>query len=266
MTEYENEQYELIKAWQNAEPGIVSQAMDFCMKPIVWIAEKAIPQKAIEGVLVGANAIAETLTDQGDVLRDAKVQTIDELRSKDLKISDELANSVHNWALSIAAAEGGSVGLLGFAGLAIDIPALITMCLRVIHKIGVCYGFVFEGDEGRQIVMSVMSAAGANTMKEKAAAIAFLQQVNVLIATTSWKKLSESKAIMAVAITAIRTLAKQLGINITKRKAAQAVPLIGATVGAAMNAALLNDVAWAARRTFQKMWLCENHKISQQDI
>ena len=58
-----------------------------------------------------------------------------------------------------------------------------------------------------------------------------------------------------------RNLAKQLGINITKRKAAQAIPIIGAGVGAAMNLAFINDVSWAARRAFQEKWLIDNNKI-----
>ena len=54
---------------------------------------------------------------------------------------------------------------------------------------------------------------------------------------------------------------KQLGINITKRKALQAIPLFGTVVGAAMNAQFINDIAWAARRAFQERWLIENQLI-----
>ncbi len=62
-------------------------------------------------------------------------------------------------------------------------------------------------------------------------------------------------------IIAIKNLAKQLGINITKRKAMQAVPLIGAAVGASVNGWYVKDVGWAARRAFQERWLVDNKKV-----
>ena len=59
----------------------------------------------------------------------------------------------------------------------------------------------------------------------------------------------------------IKSLAKQLGINLTKRKALQAIPAIGALVGASVNGWYIKEVGWAARRAFQERWLLENHKI-----
>lgn len=49
----------------------------------------------------------------------------------------------------------------------------------------------------------------------------------------------------------------------TKRKTLQTIPIIGAGVGAAMNIAFVQDVAWAARRTFQERWLLKNGKINE---
>ena len=262
MNEYEAEQYKEIEAWKNEAPGVVMKVMGVAVKPLVWLVEQIIPRKAMEGALNLADRAADFLADTKDVIRDGGVSTVDELRHKDLQLSDELADSVHNWAMGIAAAEGGLIGFLGLPGLAADIPALIMMSLRVVHKVGVCYGYECRTEMDQKFILGVLSAAGANTVKEKAAAVAFLQKVNVLVARNTWRKLATDKGILAVAITMIRNLAKQLGINITKRKVAQAIPVIGAGVGATMNAAMLNDMAWAARRMFQQRWLAENKKIA----
>ena len=56
-------------------------------------------------------------------------------------------------------------------------------------------------------------------------------------------------------VIALRDVARQLGVNLTKRKAVNAVPVIGAAIGAAINAGFVKDVGWAARRTFQEMRL-----------
>jgi hypothetical protein len=63
------------------------------------------------------------------------------------------------------------------------------------------------------------------------------------------------------AIIGIRNLAKQLGINLTKRKALAAIPVIGATIGGTVNGWYLKEVGWAARRAFQERWLIDNNKI-----
>ena len=89
--------------------------------------------------------------------------------------------------------------------------------------------------------------------------------MKVIIAKTTRKKIAEKAAQDRVsteaAIIAIKQLAKQLGINLTKRKALQAIPVVGGLVGASMNLSYINDIAWAARRSFQERWLMENDKI-----
>lgn len=265
MTPYEYNEYEQIIKWQNEEPSVVSQTINGVLKPVSWLIGKIVPPKAIQGALTAFDGLAELLTDSNDIKRDGGVDNVEELRIKDLQLSDKLANEVHNWANGIAAVEGAGTGTLGFPGLIADIPSLITMSLRVIHKIGLCYGYDCITQTDKQFVYSILSAAGSNSVKEKAASISTLQAINKTIAGVTWKKMAEkateNKFGIEALILAIKQLAKQLGINITRRKALQAIPIIGAGVGAALNIAFINDVAWAARRAYQERWLMENGKI-----
>lgn len=265
MTPYEYNEYEQIIKWQNEEPSVVSQTINGVLKPVSWLIGKIVPPKAIQGALTAFDGLAELLTDSNDIKRDGGVDNVEELRIKDLQLSDKLANEVHNWANGIAAVEGAGTGTLGLPGLIADIPSLITMSLRVIHKIGLCYGYDCITQTDKQFVYSILSAAGSNSVKEKAASISTLQAINKTIAGVTWKKMAEkateNKFGIESLILAIKQLAKQLGINITRRKALQAIPIIGAGVGAALNIAFINDVAWAARRAYQERWLMENGKI-----
>lgn len=262
---YENAQLNNIKKWENEEPSVVSQAIGFVTKPVSWVANKIVPQKAIQGALVGFNSVAKALTDENDILRDAKVSSIHELKTKDLQVSDKLADNIHNWAIGIAGTEGGVAGFFGLPGMVADIPTIITFALRTIHKIGLCYGYKATTQEDNLFVYSVMSAAGSNSVKEKNMAIATLRQLNVILLKNTWKKMAEKAAQEKMSgeafIIAIKALAKQLGINLTKRKALQAIPIAGAGVGSAMNIAFINDICWAARRSYQKRWLMDNGKI-----
>lgn len=265
LTQYEQEQYNKIIQWENNEPSFLSKTVGFITKPFAWITNKIIPEKAIQGALIGFNSIAKTLTDENDILRDANVSSIHELKVKDLQVSDELANNVHNWAIGIAATEGGVTGSLGLPGIAADIPIIITFALRTIHKIGLCYGYKTTTQEDNLFVYSIMSTVGSNSVKEKNMAIATLKQLNVILVKQTWKKMAEkavhNKMSGEAFLIAIRELAKQLGINLTKRKALQSIPIVGAGVGTAVNIAFINDICWAARKCYQKRWLIDNDKV-----
>lgn len=260
---YEDTQVNEIIKWKNSEPSVVAKGLGTLAAPLTWLVNKAIPKSSMEAALNGANSAGEFLADEGDILRDAGVKSIEELRDKDLKLSDELANSVHNWAIGIATAEGAATGAGGIVLIAADIPAVLTLSLRTIHKIALCYGYKANTEEERNFVLSILSTAGSNSMAEKNEALLTLRAIQVIIQKNTWKAIEAKAAAGAVremSIVAIRSLCKQLGINFTKRKALQMIPVVGITVAAAVNADFLRDVGYAARRSYQQRWLADNGK------
>jgi len=261
-TDYEKSELNSIQKWENEPPSVVNKALGVLSTPVAWLTQKVIPAKAIEGCLNLANAAGSKLADTSDILRDGGVSKISDLKHTKLEVCDGIANNVHNWALAFATAEGGTAGWFGLAGMVVDIPTLITFSLRSIHKIGLCYGYESVSEYDEHFILDVLSAAGANNPKEKAASILAMRNIQQMILKNTWKsmakKAAENQCSKEGAIMAIKALAKQLGINITKRKALQAIPFVGAGIGAAMNAQYINDVCWAARRSFQKRWLNDN--------
>lgn len=263
LSEYENKQVELIKDWEQQVPGVVSKGVGLLAKPAVWLVQKVVPQSAIKAALNAANGAGKKLADESDILRDGNVTTIEALRSRSLETSDRLANEVHNWAIGMATAEGGAAGVTGVAGIAVDVPAILTLALRTIHKIGLCYGYRADTKEEQDFVLSILSAAGSNSQKEKTQALLALKTIEVVVQKQTWKEIERRAGQQAgkeLGIIAIKNLCKQLGINLTKRKALQVIPGVGAAVGAAVNADFLRDVGYAARRVYQKRWLEENGK------
>lgn len=263
--DYIHTQISEIKEWENREPSTTEKITDKIFTPITWTMQRIIPPKVIETAILGCNWMAEFLTDENDIIRDGEVSDIRELRNKDLMLSDNLANNVHNWAMGMALGEGGAAGALGFAGMAVDIPTIITLAYRTIHKIGLCYGYRCDTELDKQFIYGVMSAAGSNDQKEKYTALITLKQIGVMISRTTWKKMTEQAAQAQFSkeafVIAIRNIAKQLSINLTKKKALQIVPFAGAVVGATMNTAFIREIGWAARRAFQRRWLTEQGLI-----
>lgn len=264
LTIYEGQQLHAIKAWQDEKPGVLSQALGMVAKPMAWFMTKIIPEAAIRGALSASNTAARWMTDTADIVRDAHVEAIADLKDKDLELSDRLADEVHNWAIGIAAVEGTATGFFGVFSVPVDVPAIITLALRTIHKIGVCYGYECKTERDEQFVLGILSASGSNSMDEKVAALATLKAIQMALLSQTWKTMAEKAAQSQLSkeavLISIRSLAKQLGINITKRKALAAIPVVGAAIGGTVNGCYIKDVGWAARRMFQERWLKDNGK------
>lgn len=267
LSAYEKHQIKKIGAWKREAPSIAFRAIGFAITPMTRLILRVIPDSAIKSVLDFSSSAAEWLTDTDDVVRDAGVGKVEDLRKHDLEKSDQLANAVHNRAIAMASVEGGATGAAGIFGLAMDVPALIVIALRTIHKIGACYGFEVRTKSDRDFVLAVLSVSGSNDMTEKVAALSTLRAIEVSVAKTTWKALAEKAATEPLgkeaATIGIKNLARQISINLTKRKTLQAIPAIGAIVGASVNGWYVKEVGWAARHAFQERWLIENHKIME---
>jgi hypothetical protein len=130
-----------------------------------------------------------------------------------------------------------------------------------VRGIGICYGYTADSETEREFVLGVLSAAGASSLTEKTSAILVLRELEVMLMRQTFKAMTEKAAEQVigkeVAIIAIRDLARQLGVNLTKRKMLQAVPFVGAAVGATVNGLFMDDIATAARRSYQERWFLD---------
>ncbi|OXG05302.1 ATPase [Flavobacterium piscis] len=261
---YEKNEFGKITEWKAMEPSVISKIMGTIFKPVSWLIQTVIPESTMRGAIQVSNNASKFLIDNEKFKKECNIREIAELKKRPLNECDDFANEIHNWAVGYAATEGGVTGATGIIGMAVDIPAIITLAFRTINKIGLCYGYENKSEEDNQIILSILSAAGANTMKEKQLALLTLKQLEIIVLKTTWKKMAqkatENELTKEAGIIALKNLAKQLGINLTKRKALQVVPIIGAAVGASVNGVFINDIAWAARRVFQERWIIEKYK------
>lgn len=262
VSDYEKKQIEAIQKYENQEPSVAAQAMDFVMAPIGWLVNQVIPESAIEGAIRGSDWLAQQTIDETSVIKTYGVTGLHEIRSLALRKLDEDADSVHNWAVGVAAGEGGAAGWFGILSAPVDVPFTISLALRTIRRIGLSYGYSISDELERQFVLGILSEAGANNQAQKAAALATLRALQVQLVRQAWKGMAQRAAANRFsrdgAMIAIRELAKQLGVNLTKRKALAAIPVLGAGVGACVNAVYVGDIGWAARRAYQRRWLMDN--------
>nr|WP_320015507.1 EcsC family protein [uncultured Desulfobacter sp.] len=266
LTEYEAKQFSAIQAWKTEEPGVISKSLGTVFAPVSWLTQKIIPEKAIRSAVYAAIKTADKLTDSGDIKKSGNVSEIRELLKKDLVFLDKLSSNVHNWAIGLATTGGIATGLGGAVTLAADVPAMVTLALRTIYKIGLCYGYEPKTNDDRLFILAVLAISSANSIGDKMIALNTLHAVRAnpenspepspddTTESTPKKPITKKDTDIG-----IDHLSKAIGLNITKRKMLQLIPAVGAVVGGSVNGWYLKDIGWSARRAYQERWLADKY-------
>jgi len=242
-TDYERTQIVEIAEWKGKPPSTAAKWLGRAAAPLDKAVRAAFSEETIETALAEANKLAgKTLKEDSEAPLPA-----------DLEAADGLAGTSRKWAVGMAGASGASAGATGLVGLAVDIPLTITMALRAIRRIGAAYGYQTEAEA--EFAMRVLAAAASNTAHEKDKALEALEEDfegDVSNNATSRGMIAKEGAVFAT-----RGLAAALARNLAGRKAAQAIPIVGAAIGAAASASFLDDVCTAAQRIYQERFLRE---------
>ena len=248
-TPYEQRQIDAIKAWRASPPGLIERASGVALSPISHLISSLMPASAIEALLRASDWMA------GQTMP-GSTPAADGIALEEL---DTDARAVRNWAVAYASGEGAVAGAVGLVSLPVELPAIIALSLRTVRRIGVTYGYHGASERERQFVYAVLSVASANSAQQKRTALEALRGVETQKLARNWAILGERAARRGVRAEAMvlfaRDVAEQLGLNLSKRKALAALPVIGAAIGATVNGWYMRDIAAAAQRTYQQRWL-----------
>lgn len=259
LTVYERAQIEQMRQWQAERPGPATRLFGRAAGPASKAVQSMLPEAALRSALSGAQKAALKLSGQDSLLRKAGVQSLEELRGIPLQTCDRLATGVQRRAMAMAGGAGAVFGVAGTAGLVADVPALLVLALRSIHRVGLCYGESGEDELRRRLGIGVFALASANSMEEKQAALAALREQHSEQSAAAWRdgveRAAERELAKEAAVFSLNNLARSLATNLGWRKAAGAMPVIGAVIGGSVNAWYLYDVTNIARYVFQERWL-----------
>jgi hypothetical protein len=260
LTEYETRQLKLIRDWQAESPGWGTRLLAKPGSKIAGAVQALVPEDALRAALEGVDRVAGKLSDDASILKRAGVTTLEELRHSSLKACDDLMRGEQRRAMAMGGVGGAAFGLAGAAGMVADVPALIALAMRTIHRVGLCYGEDLRQPGYRQLAIGVFALASANSLEEKQLAVAALRDFGAgTLVSAAWRdgveRAAERELAKEAAVFSMHNLASKLGINLGKRKAVGVVPILGALVGGSVNAWYLYDVAQVSRYVFQERWL-----------
>ncbi len=265
---YEQSAHREIDLFKNPPRSWFGDAWETINKPLEWAGDVAfdnpvgvVVAKAISGIVstindgaswsVRTDAIYEEFRADGHV----GVQCAADLQRLDLRDVDKTVGYLAAKYKVMAGAEGAGAGMLGLPGIAIDIPALVSLALRAVNEYATYYGFDVSLQHEQVFAMSILGAASSPTVAAKQVAMAELTKLSVLIAQRkTWAELQR-----LVSVQVIKKIAQALGIRLTKAKLAQIVPLVGAGVGAGFNAWYVASVAETAYHLYRERFLIEKY-------
>ncbi len=262
MTPYEQKVHKQLRAWQAEPPGWGARLLAKPGSKVAEVVQVLVPAKALRAALTGADRLGRKLSDERSLLKRAGVADLPALRAQPLEALDQLARTVSRRALALGGATGAVFGVAGAAGLIADVPALLTLAMRTIHRTGLCYGEKPAAGDERGLALGIFALVSANSADEKRLAVEALRAGGEQF-EAAWRdgveRITERELAKEATVYSLQNLARAIGLNLGKRKAAGSIPVVGAAVGAAVNAWYLSDVAQAARHTFQERWLLERY-------
>jgi hypothetical protein len=278
--DYIDKAKEEVRGWESEKPGFLGKAAGILIAPAEKAAEKLTPVKIQEAVGRAIEGCLTFLAKQSPRTFDAgKIRASVQKRAEGivgggtpnfghaLEAADERAKQSLKWHVAYAAGEGGATGMAGFAGLAADIPALFGILIRQIQEIATCYGYDVDAVQEREYMLHILRTGFASNVKLKVEFLVSLKQFEQVLLQVAWKKMAEDLAAKHFGKTsllaAIHHFAKTLGVQITKRKALQLIPVIGAVVGASLNGTLAHDVGKAAYMSYRRRRMAENDHAPQ---
>lgn len=167
------------------------------------------------------------------------------------RTSREAGTGRHRFAVALT---GGAGGFFGLPGLAVELPLTTTLMLRSIAAIARAEGERIDEPETALACLEVLAHGGASRSDDASESgyftvrAAMAQQLNVAARHIAAHGISH-KGGPALA-TLLGRIAARFSINVSEKLAAQAVPLVGAASGAALNMLFIGHFQAVARGHF----------------
>jgi len=222
--------------WENTPPNMVNEKLGQLTKPMVFLVEPVIKRVVflLECVISKANeyvaSAVKKYSDKVPNFEDMDEKSFEEWFAK----ADKQAEKLKMAGIAAVSVEGGVTGFFGAKGLLADIPAVFGLIFSFSNKIALTYGLPIKSQEIQIEILNAIRAGSASSVKEKA-------------------KLATDNIAPAM-IMAVEKILEKLGVDVTKRKSFQLIPILGAGAGIIINGAWALDTLEAVRQNSRK-WI-----------
>ena len=170
-----------------------------------------------------------------------------------LKACDKLAKRYWTSHCAYAAAQGATTGLAGVAGFVAEIPLILSITIREIRTIGLCYGFPTTQPEETNYLLHVLRLGSTNDPDVRLESLTALKAIEGESLDAGGNKKSNGVKYLI----SMQQYARSLAVDLMRGQALQLIPIAGAVAGASFNAAYANEIGRAAYLCYRRRFLLE---------
>lgn len=153
---------------------------------------------------------------------------------------------------------GGATAGAVVLAIAGDVSASLALLGRAVAEVAVHYGYNPNEPEEEIFLMGVLSYSTAASLEGKAAALSALSRLSQqMMRHAAWKELQKD-----VLVKVIQTVFGKIGITLTHKRLAQAVPVAGGLVSAGLSYDMLHRALTDATRIYRVRYLADKYSLS----
>ncbi|GAB2671605.1 EcsC family protein [Paenibacillus thermoaerophilus] len=182
-----------------------------------------------------------------DACGGAAIETIGQAAALPLSAMDRASSELAKSRSDLAAVQGATVGFGGLFTLAIDIPAVLALSLKVLQETAICYGYDPNRKEERIFIVKCLQFASSDIVGKRA----------VLEELASYGSPERAQRRMVSQLQGWREVVAAYRDNFGWKKLFQMIPIAGMIFGAAINRSTLKDVGEAGRMLYRKRRVLE---------
>lgn len=175
-----------------------------------------------------------------------EVTSLNQVRQLPLGKMDEAAEDLRNSRRNAATIQGATTGVGGIFTLAIDIPVLLGLSLKVLQEIALCYGYDPKEKSERIFIVKCLQFTSSDIVGKKA----------ILEDLTDFHSENKNNRIISQ-LQGWREVVTTYRDNFGWKKLFQLVPIAGIIFGAFINRSSIADVAETGIMLYRKRRILE---------
>jgi hypothetical protein len=232
------------ESWKVREPGTIEKISGFVGKPVEVVIQPFIEKISplLEDVLKNSNKyIAEAIVNSHEEIKDITKFAPDDFIEWHKK-ADEDSDTLIKAGIATLSAEGAVGGFLGFNALLAEVPVSFGTILAFANKIAATYHIDITNEDTQIEILKAITAGSSSSLENKNESTSTFSISNIVIQKVSWGSIASEKIYAGTsALIVIKQILKTLGIGISRRKAAQFLPGLGAVTGGLINGGWANE-------------------------
>jgi hypothetical protein len=259
-----------IAEWETGKKGYLARFGDFALNPAAKLTARVVPASVEKAACQVIEKTLRLTAQAGKFSVDVKGITGRRLKSLEkkrglgtqLKACDDLAKRFWTTHCGYAAAEGAATGLIGFAGFAADIPLILSIAIRSIRTIALCYGYSAAHPPETDYALHILRIGSTNEKDIRSSTLQLLKKLELTIPTESKLKSSprssKKKRSADPQFFSLQEYAKSMAIELIQRRALRLLPVAGVVTAASFNAAYAHDIGKTAFMCYRRRFIEEN--------